>query len=231
MSIVAAPPGRAWMDATPKHFANRCLPMLIANQAGWLLLSPGRVTVAWDGGTGIDALKVEVTGDAPPTFASSHFGHGILTFNVSYLFRTSPGWNLYVRGPANSPKDGIHALEGLVETDWSEATFTMNWKLTRPNHTIVFEEGEPIAMVSPMRRREIEEFRPELRLLASNPELDAGYRAWSASRGQFNADLKVPGSQARQDSWQRHYMRGKTVAEERASEHQTGLKLAEFEPK
>jgi hypothetical protein len=30
----------------------------------------------------------------------------------------------------------ISPLDGIVETDWLEATFTMNWKLTRPNHTV-----------------------------------------------------------------------------------------------
>ena len=80
----------------------------------------------------------------------STFGSGILTFTIGYLFRTAPGYNLHVRGPANSPKDGIVALEGVVESDWTEAAFTMNWKVTRPNHPVVFEENEPIAMISPL---------------------------------------------------------------------------------
>ena len=63
---------------------------------------------------------------------SSNFGYGIVTWYLPYLFRTSPGYNLWVRGPVNSPKDGIVPLEGLVETDWAEATFTVNWKITRP---------------------------------------------------------------------------------------------------
>ena len=43
---------------------------------------------------------------------SSHFGYGILTWTLPYLFRTPPDWNLLARGPSNLPKDGIQALEG-----------------------------------------------------------------------------------------------------------------------
>jgi hypothetical protein len=36
----------------------------------------------------------------------------------------------------------------------------MNWQVTRRNHPIVFEEGEPIAMISLIRRGELERFHP-----------------------------------------------------------------------
>src|ERR1700738_4738625 len=50
MALVPAPSTRAWMDATDRHFANRCLPLLIANQAGWFLLNPYKVALTWSGG-------------------------------------------------------------------------------------------------------------------------------------------------------------------------------------
>ncbi len=31
---------RQWMNATGDRFANRCLPLLVANEAGWTLLNP-----------------------------------------------------------------------------------------------------------------------------------------------------------------------------------------------
>ena len=41
---------REWMDETPDRFAYRCLPLLIANQAGWDLLCPTKFWLRWDGG-------------------------------------------------------------------------------------------------------------------------------------------------------------------------------------
>ncbi len=50
------------------------------------------------------------------------------------------------------PKDGIYPLEGIVETDWSESNFTMNWIITRPNRMIVFEKDKPLVMLTPVAR-------------------------------------------------------------------------------
>jgi hypothetical protein len=58
------------------------------------------------------AYQLEPASQGP---AMRHFGHGILTLHLPFLFRTPPGWNLLVRGPANRPKDGAAPLEGLVE--------------------------------------------------------------------------------------------------------------------
>ena len=226
--IVAAPRERDWMNATPVRFAYRCLPMVIANQNGWLILNQHKFAVTWNGGLETAAVKIEPLGGEKPASAVSIFGSGILTFTIAYLFRTAPGYNLHVRGPANMPKDGITALEGIVESDWTEATFTMNWKITRPHHPIVFEAGEPIAMISPLRRGETERVIPELRGLGTDPELTELHREWAQSRAGHNADLKVPGSQAQKNGWQRHYVRGVSIRDEPAREHQTKLSLAEF---
>lgn len=229
--LIRAPRERDWMDATATRFAYRCLPMVIANQNGWLLLNRHKFLVVWSGGPDPAALKIEFLSGQEPRDAVSLFGGGILTFTTGYLFRTAPGFNLHVRGPANAPKDGIAALEGIVETDWSEATFTMNWKVTRLNHPLVFEEGEPFAMITPLRRGETETFQPELRSIAEDPELMALHREWASSRTKHNADLKVPASQARKEGWQRHYMRGVTIRKEPAQEHQTKLTLLDFTDK
>ena len=227
--LVKAKRERDWMDATPVHFAYRCLPMVIANQSGWMILNRHKIAVTWNGGPDTGALKIDFLSGDEQHNAVSLFGCGILTFTIGYLFRTPPGYNLYVRGPANMPKDGIVALEGIVESDWTEATFTMNWKITRPNHPLVFEEGEPIAMVSPMKRGEIESFRPELRNLTEDPNLAVLHAEWARSRAAHNADLRVPNSEARKQGWQRHYFRGESIRKEPTFEHQTKLALTEFE--
>ncbi len=54
-----------------------------------------------------------------------------------------------MRGPTNWPKDGASPLDGVIETDWLPYTVTMNWQLTRPNHTVRFGSNEPICMISP----------------------------------------------------------------------------------
>ncbi len=226
--LVPGGPTRAWMDATPRRFAYRCLPMVIANQWGWMIETRHRVEAIWDGTDQASGLVVTSANGEPSTAASSHFGCGVLTFHVGLLIRTPPGYNLHVRGPANWPKDGICALEGVIESDWAESTFTMNWKMTRPNHRVVFEAGEPIAMISPVRRGELERFSAETRMLSGNPELRTAYTEWSASRSKFNADLKTGDPDARKQGWQKDYVRGRLVRGEQAPEHQTSVALTPF---
>lgn len=224
MPLVPASLDRKWMKATNRHFANRCLPLLIANQAGWFLLSRHKIRVTWTGGDDLASLRIEVLKGDQPCAAVSHFGYGILTWQIPYLFRTPPGYNLLVRGPANWPKDGIYPLEGVVETDWSEATFTMNWKMVRPVHRVTFEIDEPICMLAPQRRGELEAFQPEIRSLENMPPLKEGYGQWSASRSEHNAGLAGKDG----NDWQKHYFRGTAPSGANSPAHQTRLRLQEF---
>lgn len=228
MRIVVAPADRDWMDATPSRFANRCLPLRIAAQAGWLVLNSHALRVTWNGGNDTSDVEIESLDGEEVTFASSHFGSGILTWQLPFLFRTSPGYNLQARGPANWPKDGAYPLEGIVETDWLESTFTMNWKLTRADLPVVFEADEPICMIVPRRRGELEAFGPEICEIGEEPALADAYGRWAKSRGKFNQDLEVPDSDAAKRGWQKDYVRGMTVGEVRAKEHQTKLRLKDF---
>lgn len=228
--IVPAPVTRDWMDRTDGRFAYRCLPVLIANQSGWLILNNFSITATWSGGSARDAVRVEYGRGPTPPLVASHFGEGVLTWTIPYLFRTPPGWNLLVRGPANHPKDGVSPLEGVVETDWSNASFTMNWKLTRPGLPVRFEVDEPICMICPHRRGDLEGFQPEIRSIDSDPAVAEAHRQWSGTRRDFLRDLRDDALPDGNPGWQRHYFQGRhTDGELGVHDHQTRLRLLPFE--
>ena len=228
LPLRAAERRRDWMDATPDRYAYRCLPLVIANQAGWELLSPCDFTARWDGGPHKEAVTLHFDG-APSALIHAHFGSGILTFAAGYLFRTSHGYNLWCKGPANEPKDGIAPLDGIIETDWAPYPFTMNWKFTRPGD-VRFRSGEPIATLLPQRRGELARFVPSIRPIGLAPDLERQYGLWRESRSQFIADLNDPDSQARQQRWQRAYMQGRDADQREFPEHESKLQLAPFTP-
>lgn len=223
-ALVPAPSTRAWIERTTGRFARRCLPLMMANQAGWFLIGTHSFTAKWDGGDGLDSVRLKFESGSPPFPALSHFGHGIVTFHVPYLFRTPPGWNLLARGPSNWPKEGAVPLEGLVETDWSMATFTMNWKLTT-RRPVTFLAGEPFCMVAPQRRGDLERFKPRIIDIAAEPDVQEAYAAWRDARLKFLAELNVPGSDAHTREWQKHYFRGTSPDGTGAPAHQTKLTL------
>jgi hypothetical protein len=227
MHLVPAPTKRAWMDLTSRRNAYHCLPMVIANQAGWFILSGHSLTVRWSGGDDLDALKIFYLSGEKPYPGVSVFGRGILTFQIPYLFRTPPGYNILVRGPANFPKDAAYPLEGLVETDWSAATFTVNWQITRPNQTVTFQESEPIGMIVPQVRGDLQKFRPTFRRIETDAEAAKGYTEWAQSRRGFIGSTKTCPADTT-GTWQDHYLRGTSLDGTKAPEHQMSLRLHPF---
>jgi hypothetical protein len=229
MKLAAAQPSRDWMQRSKQSFANRCLPMRIANQAGWEILNDRALKATWLGGSSPNALLIDHTGD-PPYAAISHFGEGVLTFTIPFLFRTRPGVVLLFRGPANSPKDSIAPLEGLVETDWAMATASVNWKFTRTNTWVEFAEGEPICMIVPLRLDLLEKMQPRLADIEDDPETNRKYQAWRASTDDFNQRLRKRDQDAVRLGWQRYYFRGSAPHAcsgplPEAREHRTRLDL------
>jgi hypothetical protein len=218
---------RDWMGATDQRFAERCLPLLMANQAGWWVVNSQSFTATWTGRRDPSAVSLQYRGGRAPRPAVSHFGHGIVTFILPWLFRCPPGWDLLVRGPANVPKDGAAPLEGLVEADWSVATFTMNWQLTRPDVPIAFRQDEPIAMLVPQRRDDLERFKPTMTTLRGTSD-EAGYQDWRSDREAFLQDLRRPGTSAASKGWQRDYLLGRAPSGRRYPDHRSRMRLQPF---
>jgi len=206
-------------------FAYRCLPLTIANQAGWVIRCPAPFQAVWNGEPSAADTAVQVTPgyERYANQITSHFGWGIITFSIPWLFRTPDGYGLLVRGPTNGVRSHARPLDGFVETDWAASTFTMNWKLTEPDRITRFAKGEVICHLLPYRIAELETFEPAVEYLDANPELKAEYEVWSRSRTSFNAD---PGRTAR--DWQKDYFKGKTAKGERAREHRSKVKVRPF---
>ncbi len=229
--IRPAPPTRPWMDATAESFAYRCLPLNIANAHGWEILAPFGFEAVWDGGTSASAVKIALDPGADPQKAPvSLFGEGVLTFHVEAIIRTAPGWNLWVGGSPNRPKDAIAPLTGVVETDWSPFTFTMNWRFTRPRRPIRFEANEPFCFLFPVERSALDGVTPSFAPLADDAATEARFKAWSSARETFHAKMMREPPRAPAERWQKHYYRGVDVdGNLLAEDHQSKLRLKPFD--
>ena len=228
--IRPAPATREWMTDTPESFAYRCLPLNIANAHGWEILTPCAFDAIWTGGTSPDAVQFRF----PPgidldTAPVSLFGQGVLTFHIQGLFRTEPGWSLWIGGAPNQPKDAIQPLTGVVETDWSPYTFTMNWRFTRPNTWVHFDQEEPICFFFPVQRDALASVQPHFEELDGAPELMAEFKAWSESRNAFQARVAADPPAAPADHWQKLYYRGvRPGGDAGPSDHLSKLRVQPF---
>ena len=219
------------MDGTPESFAYRCLPLNIANAHGWELLNPCTFDACWNGQTDTGAVTIRPQADGPvESVATSLFGQGIVTFHIPGIFRTPPGWNLWIGGSPNQPKDGIYPLTGIVETDWSPFTFTMNWRFTRPNQWVRFDAGEPICFVFPVQRALLDDVKPVMAPIEAEPDLLNRFQDWSKGREAFVLRMANEPPPAAADKWQKHYYRGVDMSEqEQISDHRTRLRLKPFD--
>lgn len=221
---------RDWMDAAPESFAYRCLPLAIANAHGWEALTHCGFSARWNGGQLAEDVEIVVDEGAHPDWTPvALFGMGTITFHLAGLFRTPPGWNLWVSGPPNFARDGIVPLSGIIETDWSPYSFTMNWKLTRPGHWVRFEQGEAFCHMFPIQRTAIENMQPKYLPIESAPELKAQFEGWSTSRDAFQRRVREQPPERPSDKWQKLYYRGLDPAGvARVDDHRTKLNVEAF---
>lgn len=208
-------PDRDWMDEFTDRHAYRCLPLTIANCTGWEVLTPAPFRATWNGGPSLADVGIGSEDDVHKSFAASMFGRGVLTLYTGYLFRTEPGWDLWVGGAPNWIKHGIQPLTGIVETSWLPQPFTMNWRFTQPG-TVSFEAGEPFCMIMPAPHAEIDACQPEIKSLKDDPALEAETKAWMEGRSAFIARVRAGDPEAKQQVWQRTYFAGKTLRGEAA---------------
>jgi hypothetical protein len=158
-TLTPAPVQRDWMEID-NGFAYRCLPLTMANSAGWVIGCPVSFVATWSGSPAKGTMRLDC--DEPilkhMRGITDHFGNGIVTFNLPWQFGTNrPGVGLRVSGLPNAPKFNTTPLEGFVETDWLPFTFTMNWKIQRPKIT-------------------------------DDPQRQAAFEKWDKIRRTFNAD-------------------------------------------
>jgi hypothetical protein len=187
--------------------AYRCLPLSMANAAGYFALCPSGFTLTWDGGDKLSSLVITPDTPGPNFFAVSHFAFGILTFNLGWLFRTSPGVHLWAMGPPNVFKAKVQPYAAIIETDWLPYTFTMNWQMVEPG-SVRFEAGEPFCFISPTQLGELNAVRPVMRPISDAPDLQQELAHWTRHRDEFNVLIAKKDPQALKQAWQRFYFRG-----------------------
>src|SRR5437763_11586909 len=60
LKLVPAARARQWMDDSQQRFAYRCLPLLMANQAGWFMLNAHPFQAIWTGGWDPSCVRIKV---------------------------------------------------------------------------------------------------------------------------------------------------------------------------
>jgi hypothetical protein len=173
---------RDWMANSREKYAYKCLPLNIANQYGWAVLSPVDFSVSWYGGANEDSVEV-TSGD--PNFSEhlviSHFGEGTFTLQLDFIIKTPENYSTYIRGIPNKPDKILKPLDAIVETDWLPYTFTYNFMFTDTG-IVDFKKGDPLLCFFPIERNSVENFVLSEQPLTDNAEMSDDYQKLLAMR-------------------------------------------------
>lgn len=205
---------RDWFSS---HFY-RCLPLTIGNQHGFTVSSEFEISFEWNGGDSPEDLKIylnEVDNMKCPNI-STHFGHGIITINTPYFFRTPPGVNLITMNPPNYIIPNVTVMTGVVETDNLRRNFTFNLKVQMPNIRVTVPAGYPLAAFMPIPRYYSDKFNLDFaENLFSKEIIDEEIKSGRAAgkyRDEVEPNLK--------NGVGKHYMQGKDVYGNKFKDHQ-----------
>lgn len=228
LTIEPAAKARDWMDQSSGKYAYNCLPLVVANQLGWVVKAAPSFSLIWDGGNQKDAIKFNFDQSAPEMsqFVVSHFGQGIISFKLPWVFRTDPGIGLMVRGPSNQWLDGAHALDGFVESWGLESTFTMNWKVTVPGVTVYFPNHFPFCQILPYEIATLNNYTCARKPISENKGLEVKYTKWLNRRKETLKNL-FSGKKT-SNYYEKNYVKGLDVEGEKVEGHLKKLNLSEF---
>jgi hypothetical protein len=202
------------------HFY-RCLPLSIGNQYGFTVSSEFDITFEWNGGDSKESIFFQFDEnksnlDKLYPRIESHFGHGIITINPPYIFRTPPGVNLITINPPNYVIPNVTVMTGVIETDNLRRNFTFNLKVQIPNIKVTIPAGYPLAAFMPIPRHYGDGFNLDFaeNLFSEkivNEELEAD-KAANKYRTEVEPNLK--------HGVGKHYMQGKDVYGNKFKDHQ-----------
>lgn len=219
--IITSQTKRKWMNETAGN-AYRCIPLNVANQYGWTVLSPTEFTVEWNGGESRESMRVSFEETPPHNIASSEFGHGILSIVPDFVIRTNENVSIYVRGVPNQIASGLQPLDAIVETDWLPFTFTFNYKFVKPGK-LTIKKDQPLFTFFPIERNYIETFEARETHIENDKEFFEDYMSYSKLRLAQNngkVDPKTTGGT---------YSKGRLLKKEYdILNHQKTLNLPEF---
>lgn len=176
----ARPPQRADRSAAgtiPTRAFRFCEALTSASAFGWYVFPPIGFSLMWDGNEVVwthdgaedwyplqaaqfpdfadhfdTVAPPDIKGFSPP-FLASLIEPGIVQIWSGLIARTTPGWSLLTRAPANLVRNpGYESYEGIIETDrWFGPLFT-NIRLTRTHHPIAFDAGMPFLQLQPVHQ-------------------------------------------------------------------------------
>lgn len=203
------------------HFY-RCLPLTIGNQYGFTISSEFDISFEWNGGEKSEDTKIYLDKEIDDLDnirypnVRSHFGHGTITINTPYFFRTPPGVNLITINPPNYVIPNVTVMTGVIETDNLRRSFTFNLKIQIPNIRTTIPAGYPLAAFIPIPRYYCDKFNLDFAENLFNKDIINEELETSKAADKYRKEVEP----TLKNNVGKHYMQGKDVYGNTFKDHQ-----------
>ena len=145
-------------EKTPDSLATikKCIPVLDAITAGYILVTPGDIYVTIE--DGVPKYRSVIDGlisDHPLKQGYAHpnaNGYAFPKWNSPWGIKTPKGWSCYFKPPAHNPNPWFQVLEGIVDTDDYTAPVNFPFVLLNPEKECLIPAGTPMVQVIPIKR-------------------------------------------------------------------------------
>ena len=167
-------PRRDWYewDRRAANLAKFCLPLTMANSAGYYLTSPVHFRITWDGHNH-NGTHIEVLDRLDHGLVDDHSTHGGFTVQSAVTIETvNDGDFVWVKQLPNQYRPWFYAMEALMEGWWAQggATAGLVCLLNRAG-TFEMKIGDPIAQIVCISKEDL-----EANLIFDNNPLDESYK-------------------------------------------------------
>jgi len=207
-----------------KHAYN-CLPLVMANQHGFVLNSLYDFTVEWNGGDAQEDVKITFKDEnehrkhAEIQRIEPHFGMGTFTIQTCYTLRTPKGVNLMTFNPPNLFIDGLCCMTAVIETDNLRRDFTFNTRVTTSDSIVRVSKGDPLGCIIPYPRHFIDKYEMVVATDCLTDEQIRNEQRCATDHGIERSDYDINNKGANGH----RYRNGEDVYGQKFEDHQTKL--------
>jgi hypothetical protein len=151
---------KVYQNGDPNATIKKCVPVLDAMTAGYILVTPADVWVEIPENdhdqiyiTRGPGFKVTTHSNGQASSHPSVVGNkDVPKFSNPWLIKTPPGYSVLITSPMHNSNGYFTCLPGVVDTDTYTQEINLPFTLTDPNFTGLIPAGTPMVQVIPFKR-------------------------------------------------------------------------------
>ena len=175
------------MEITGERHAYHCFPVSLANRLGWSISFPEDITFVWDGGTDLNADRVQII--QGEKYANINRANHTISFETGLRFTAKENISLMTMPVPNQFVRGAQCFTTIVSTSVLPGSLPIAWMITEPNLEITIPANTPVAAVIPISLSDVQKHE----LIVSSKNSENNFNSYMKERGDAAQEKNARG--------------------------------------